>query len=761
MSFDLSMFRKPAAAGRFTVLAFVPAFFLLTPSAMAAVIIGAGENVTIGPADPLTDYFVQDGGVLNAVGGANTLSLSIRSGSTLNIDGATVTGNPGFHGILVAEAQANIRAATVTAGTQALWLSRAPTATQGSTVTATDSTFTGGEAGGLVTGLSTLTLVNSTLRGTNADSVGLDSRGGDVRALAGSLISGELAGVKMTNDANGAGSNSLLLDGSTVEGRSGPAILVEGGVQGATIQVQNGSVLRAGDGNLLTVQGASSAAMNVVGSALEGNVQVLQNSTVDLSFNGASMVGDILREDGSTANVTLNNGSSFTGRLNDSNLSLNSGSSLTMVGDDSIDTLSLNDGTVNFGAPGASREHRVLDVNSLEGSGIIAMQGNFATGESDLLKAATATGSYELAVTASGKDATAPHQLTLVQIGNNQAAFSLLGGRVDVGAFEYDLAERPGAGGGTEFYLNPTTRLSAGAQSVVALYQTAMTVSYGELKSLENRMGELQADDNLYGLWIRPYGNKWNVAGGSSGVGYSQQQQGFSMGADARLGDSLWRGGVMAGYSQSDLDLDRGTSATVDSFYFGPYLGWLNPQNGYYVDAALKFNRFRNEAKVTMSDGQRSKGDYDNSAVSAMVEAGRHLDLGNHWFAKPSVQVSAAVIQGKDYRLDNGMEAEGDRTHSFRTKLGVMAGRNLQLGNTQVRPYGRVAVIHEFASNDNDVQVNGNQINNDLSGSGVEVGTGVTVSLSEKLRLDVGVDYAKGKHIEQPVAATFGVSYQW
>ena len=36
-----------------------------------------------------------------------------------------------------------------------------------------------------------------------------------------------------------------------------------------------------------------------------------------------------------------------------------------------------------------------------------------------------------------------------------------------------------------------------------------------------------------------------------------------------------------------------------------------------------------------------------------------------------------------------------------------------------------------------------------------------SISMSEKLRFDVGVDYAKGKDIEQPVAATFGVSYQW
>ena len=107
------------------------------------------------------------------------------------------------------------------------------------------------------------------------------------------------------------------------------------------------------------------------------------------------------------------------------------------------------------------------------------------------------------------------------------------------------------------------------------------------------------------------------------------------------------------------------------------------------------------------------------------------------------------------------MSAEGDDTHSLRTKLGVMAGRSINLGDTQVRPYGRVAVVHEFASNDNNVRVNGNSINNNLSGSGFEVGAGVMVSVSERLHLGVGVDYAKGKNVEQPVAATFSANYQF
>ena len=54
----------------------------------------------------------------------------------------------------------------------------------------------------------------------------------------------------------------------------------------------------------------------------------------------------------------------------------------------------------------------------------------------------------------------------------------------------------------------------------------------------------------------------------------------------------------MAGQSQSDLNLNAGTSGSVDSYYVGAYVTWLDTQTGYYFDGVLKANRFRNDAKV-------------------------------------------------------------------------------------------------------------------------------------------------------------------
>lgn len=77
---------------------------------------------------------------------------------------------------------------------------------------------------------------------------------------------------------------------------------------------------------------------------------------------------------------------------------------------------------------------------------------------------------------------------------------------------------------------------------------------------------------------MRAYGSRYDVEQ-SAGVGYRQSMSGVSLGADAPLpfGDGQWLVGLMAGYSKSDLDLQRGTSAKVDSYYAGAYAtGWTS-----------------------------------------------------------------------------------------------------------------------------------------------------------------------------------------
>jgi outer membrane autotransporter barrel domain len=88
-------------------------------------------------------------------------------------------------------------------------------------------------------------------------------------------------------------------------------------------------------------------------------------------------------------------------------------------------------------------------------------------------------------------------------------------------------------------------------------------------------------------------------------------------------------------------------------------------------------------------------------------------------------------------------------------------GRNFGFADGAVaQPYVRAAIAHEFASN-NEVKVNNNVFNNDLSGSRAEFGAGVAVAMSERWQMHFDLDYAKGKHIEQPYGVNLGWRYSF
>lgn len=217
----------------------------------------------------------------------------------------------------------------------------------------------------------------------------------------------------------------------------------------------------------------------------------------------------------------------------------------------------------------------------------------------------------------------------------------------------------------------------------------------------------------------------------------------------------------MLGYSKSDLDLDEGTSGSVDSYYLGAYTTWLDAESGYYFDGVAKFNRFQNKAKVAVNDGSHAKGDYDNLGLGVSAEFGRHLALDDGYFVEPFTQWSAVVIQGKDFSLSNDLQADGERTRSLLGKAGVTGGRTFDLqGGGKLQPYLRAALAHEFAKG-NDVHVNNNRFNNDLSGSRGELGAGVALQLAGGLQVHLDLEYVNGKHIEQPYGANVGVRYDF
>lgn len=741
----------PSRSRRFIILspsllAFFSAFVSAAPVVGGQETVNGGtpeqwdlaQNATLTINGAATLRINSDNSTLIANPGSTTQQINARNGSTVRLSNTTVNGNGGLATVLLSSSEAVITDSTITGNRVGLQVVRDANTQNGSTVFVTDGTkITGGTGGALESAFSVLNLSDSDLLATEASSYGLLLRSGQANA-SNSTITGGQDGVVIDLDANQVQPAVLNLENTTVQGKTGAAIRVDfAGASDSTADIKlSNSRLLAGNDTLLDVRGGANTSLLV---------------------NSSTLTGNIVTEQGSTTKLTLQNNSTLTGQLqNVASATINDGSQWILTGNTSIDQLNLNNGgSVVLGASDAFYQ---LNVTSLSGDGRFVMGTNFTTGETDVLNiTGTAQGSHELLIASSGVDPADGQAIRVVQTAGGDAQF-FMNRNVDLGTYSYGLAKS-----GNDWILDPSTRtISPGARSVLALFNTASTVWLGELTSLRSRMGELRFNGGEAGAWGRTYTNKYNIADGS-GVGYQQRQSGFTLGADAPLplGDGQWLIGVMGGQSQSDLDLDAGTSGTVDSYYLGGYVTWLDTQTGYYFDGVLKANRFRNDAKVGLSDGTRAKGDYDNSGIGGSMEFGQHISLADGYFLEPYTQWSAVVIEGKDYSLSNDLQAEGDRTRSFIGKAGVTAGRNIELSQGRViQPYVRLAWAHEFAKN-NEVQVNNNVFNNDLSGSRGELGTGLALTVAKNFSVHADFEYSNGQYIEQPFGANIGLRYTW
>lgn len=803
-------------------------FGCISTSAWAVVL--DNQTLTVSSGTPLDSYVLINQSALT-VDGAQTSSISVTDSVLSILRGDTLTSNS--VAINLVDSQASIANATITSrGSVGLLLAHG--AGDGSTASVSNSTIQGGSVGIQVNAGGELTLANSQVSATAANSDGLRLQGGTAQVSNSSII-GQNFGVRMLRESElRPDVAALRLDNSSVSSVTGNGIEVR--TRGdAIIDMQNGSRVSAGNGTAINISefsnttltaGASEIEGNIVvaeggraslgldnsrlvgdiqsggttavdfnQSVLEGDVTVAAAGTANVSFNQSSMIGNLVAQEGGDLSLVLAERSQLAGNVQNAQLvsvqggsllvgdldrvqvlSLDSnaqftgktvdvqqagiggGANWTMTDTSSVGSLAMNGGQVTFGDNATFYR---LNVENLSGNGTFVMASDFSNGNTDFLNVTgNASGSHGLLMGSNGADPSLD-SLKVVHMGSGDAQFSLLnqGEQVDLGAYSYKLVQK----GDQDWYLDRETRtISPMTRTVMALFNNPITIAYGEMTSLRSRMGELRYNQGKNaGVWMRAYGNQHNIADASSGVGYQQNQRGLTFGADAQLGESNWTLGLLAGHSRSDLNLSYGSSGSIDSYYVGGYATWMDPESGYYVDSVLKYNRYQNDAKVGLSDGTRTKGDYDTHGMSASVEVGKHIKLDDGYFIEPFAQVAAAAVAGKDFTLDNGFDANGDVSRSLLGKVGTTLGKTISLGgDSMIQPYVKAAFAHEFAQR-NQVQVNNNVFNNDLSGSRAELGAGVAWTVAKDFQVYGEAGYMNGKNIEMPYSFSLGASYRF
>ncbi|QXI31602.1 autotransporter outer membrane beta-barrel domain-containing protein [Pseudomonas vanderleydeniana] len=703
-----------------------------------------GRLETVTAESEVTSWHVGRSGVLEIIEGGAATRVTVSDYGQVRVDGGRITeGLALSYGARAVLGNADIRNDTGTG------LAVGTTFLPGGTIAPSradvrNSVVAGAGYGAHVSFRARLSLDNSQVIGRDhagGPGIGVKLNGGSLSMSNGSHVLGDSLGLQISGQSGGVPGDpgdpresDVMIDNSTVQGVAGPAIVAQDAIT-ARITVQNNASLLAGNGTLLDVGG---------------------NSTVGFTVDHSVLSGDLVADDTSTLDVTLQNNAQLTGNLvNTNSVAINSGANWTMVGDADVKSLSLAGGSVTLGS---ADQFRTLSLGELSGTGLFNMHVNLLDNTGDLLSVnGEANGEFLLNIENTGQEPNSPDitPLHVVHTEGGDAWFDVVGGSVDLGAYSY-LLERQGD---DWFIVGSGKTISPSSQAALGLFSVGPTVWYGELATLRNRMGEIRTSGEGGG-WIRGYGNQYNVTA-EAGFGYKQRQTGLSLGVDlpVPVSNGQLLAGVMAGHSESDLSLSRGSAGTVESGYIGAYGTWLM-EEGYYLDAVAKLNRFRNKADVSMTNGVKAKGSYDNFAYGGSLEFGKHIGLTPDVFVEPYAQLSAVTVRGGRYTLDNGLSARNDHTQSVLGKAGATLGRNLQLADGGLlQPYLRAALVHEFSRSDNTVKINDISFDNSLFGSRAELGAGVSAALSKSTQVHAHFDYMKGEHIEQPWGVNIGLRY--
>ncbi len=540
--------------------------------------------------------------------------------------------------------------------------------------------------------------------------------------------------------------------------------------------------------------------------------------------NGGAMTMDALKakanvttQSGTT--LTLDNGTILTGSVaGDStgagDMAVKGASVWHLDGDSTVGALTLDNGTVDFRPSATTRLTPVfqavsLALDTLSGNGTFRMNTDIASHTGDMLKVAgNASGNFVLDIKNTGREpVSAGAPLQVVQTGGGDAAFTLKGGKVDAGTWEYGLSKEnsnwylkantpppvtqpstpgtgnpgtgnpdagnpdagnPGAGNtgagkpdaGTSS--SPVRRTTKSADAVLGMATAPAYVFNSELDNLRFRHGDVMQNTGAPGgVWGRYTGSENRISGGASS-GYTLTQNGFETGADKvfDLGESSLAVGTFFSYSDNSIKHARGGKSKVDSTGGGLYATWFD-NDGYYVDGVLKYNRFNNELRTWMSDGTAVKGDYSQNGFGGSLEAGRTFSLNENAWAQPYVRTTAFKADAKDISLNNGMKAKTGATKSVQAEAGVKLGMTLDVGGKEVKPYLSAAVSHEFSDN-NKVRINDTyDFRNDISGTTGKYGVGVSAQLTPNAGVWAEARYENGKQTESPVTASVGFRFNF
>ncbi|MGJ7611746.1 MULTISPECIES: autotransporter outer membrane beta-barrel domain-containing protein [unclassified Variovorax] len=634
---------------------------------------------------------------------------------------------------------------------------------------------------------------------TRASAVQFTAGGNSLTLSPGGVLVGAIAidpgaTASVIAGANGLSvPNALILGGTGTIDTNGNSLSWTGPISGAS------DLVKAGAG-VLTVSGAntnSGATRVAAGTLRAGVANTFSSASAFNVASGATL--DLAGHSQTVASVTNAGTVSLLGTV--------PGTTLTVTGPWVGNGGTLRLGTV-LGNSSSVSDRLVLSGGTAIASGTTNVQIVNLGG----LGALTAGNGIEVISAINGATTTAQ---------TTRNAFTLSGGHVDAGAYEYRLYAADASGAGQNWYLRSTTTVTppgtttatdpvtttgtgtplaatagatgtgtAAAGIVVPTYRAEVPLyaalpeqfrqaGLAMLGNLHQRVGDdgpsgantASAEQGYRQAWgrvistDRTIGQTGTVSPTSEG-----RLTGFQAGTDL-WADPNWRVGVYVGQLDGDMRVSGFASGVQNlavgsndlrSQFFGAYATWKN-DGGLYVDSVLQAGRHRYTVSPTASFGSSGKGD----SLLASVEVGQAFAIAPNWTIEPQLQLVHQRVRLDDNGI-SGAVVQQNSHDGWLVRAGVRVKGEIATSAGLLQPYVRFNVYRSGSGTDITRFVGpagSTDIATRTGGTSTELAAGGTLQLTESTSLyaELGKLWASGgdTRTKGGVQASLGVKVRW
>ena len=609
----------------------------------------------------------------------------------------------------------------------------------------TMSVAAGGNAEGTTINGGTMTVANgATAKNTVLNSGKMNVSGTDENAVinggtqeilsGGTSIGAQINGATQQIDAGATSANATVsndgkmrvygtANGALVNSSSSIYVYGSGNVTNTTSnggRVEINSSATATDTALL-----NSASMSVYGAADNTTIDnayqriysggtaqntTLKNKGFQTIYSGAVSSG-VTAESGSIVSLysggTLSGTNSFTDSL------------LNVVGSNTIADLTVTNATINI-----THNDDFANVNftNLNGSAVFDISTSLADDISDKITIDGGAGSFGLVVHDYSFEGNAPEKYKIIAENTAGDSFYLVGDAVDVGAYEYTLAQEGG-----DWFLVKTQDVTE--SSVIAkntftalssLFYTHLTPVYSHVRGLRKN------NEQKNRFWVKGLGRRVEMDygdGGKSRIDVYGTEAGYDQDVNWNSDNTLTLG-AFAGYSNSKQIYHLEGRGDGDTKTLGLY-GILRTPSNWFFDAVGSYFWHKQKIKSYTPSGRDVESKFDANSILLAANLGKRFELKDDWYTETSVGLEYMHVNSINYRTNFNTYVEAEGANYLRQRIDAVVGKSFKIAeDKKIEGFARLGLVYD-SDNKSVVQVADYTFNEDMSSLRYELGGGV------------------------------------